>query len=230
MSRAVPGPRRSGGLELSSGRAGIAARWSPVVRCVLLSAAVFTIARWRSQCFRASAVKALQALPLVESGAAEAWGFGDRNSPWPRLPMAASPAHVELAAAMLLRTGPREADLDAVRICPAIPGSAAQLIGKVGGPASCTTMFWQAREFPRRGAPLGVDHRGYVKAGHPVQQAVRERWNPLPRGAWVGCLRDRWLFHSDLCRGAACPGPRLCPLRTGTGLQPSPRRRGPADL
>ncbi|TJW23968.1 MAG: asparaginase, partial [Mesorhizobium sp.] len=55
--------------------------------------------------FPRSAVKAIQALPLVESGAAEAFGFGDRELALACASHSGELPHVELAQAMLAKAG-----------------------------------------------------------------------------------------------------------------------------
>src|SRR5256886_15771580 len=52
-----------------------------------------------------SAVKPLQALPLVESGAAERYGFGDTEIALACASHGGEPAHVEVANRMLTRVG-----------------------------------------------------------------------------------------------------------------------------
>src|SRR4051794_11274656 len=52
-----------------------------------------------------SAVKALQALPLVESGAAEKFGFGDEELALACASHGGEPAHVAVASRMLARAG-----------------------------------------------------------------------------------------------------------------------------
>ena len=52
-----------------------------------------------------SAVKPLQALPLVESGAADKYGFGDQELALACASHGGEPAHVEVASRMLARAG-----------------------------------------------------------------------------------------------------------------------------
>ncbi|PZP44326.1 MAG: asparaginase, partial [Agrobacterium fabrum] len=59
--------------------------------------------------FPRSACKAMQALPLVESGAADAYGFGNRELALACSSHSGEDAHVELAASMLAKAG-RDAD------------------------------------------------------------------------------------------------------------------------
>src|SRR5690606_42125368 len=62
--------------------------------------------------FPRSAVKAIQALPLVETGAADAYGFGDRELALACASHSGESEHVELARAMLAKAGLDEAALD----------------------------------------------------------------------------------------------------------------------
>ncbi|WP_040592532.1 asparaginase, partial [Mesorhizobium metallidurans] len=55
--------------------------------------------------FPRSAVKAIQALPLVESGAADTYGFGNRELALACASHSGEPAHVELARSMLASAG-----------------------------------------------------------------------------------------------------------------------------
>ncbi len=55
--------------------------------------------------FPRSAVKAIQALPLVESGTADNYGFGDRELALACSSHSGEPEHVGLARSMLTRAG-----------------------------------------------------------------------------------------------------------------------------
>lgn len=58
-----------------------------------------------------SALKLMQALPLVESGAADAFGFGDRELALACASHSSEPAHVDMARAMLSKAGLTQDDL-----------------------------------------------------------------------------------------------------------------------
>jgi L-asparaginase II len=64
---------------------------------------VVTIGDVRRPIFPRSAIKAFQALPLLESGAAEAYGFGNREIALACASHSGAPEHAELAASMLSR-------------------------------------------------------------------------------------------------------------------------------
>ena len=73
---------------------------------------VFSIGDIDSPVFPRSACKAMQALPLVESGAADAYGFGNRELALSASSHSGEPEHAALAAAMLKVAGRGEADLE----------------------------------------------------------------------------------------------------------------------
>ena len=78
-----------------------------------------TVAAWgdvAAQVFPRSAVKALQALPLVESGAADRFGFGADALALACASHGGEPAHVALAEGMLRRLG-RRAEPRLLRPC-----------------------------------------------------------------------------------------------------------------
>ena len=124
--------------------------------------------------FPRSAVKAIQALPLLESGAADAYGFGDREIALACASHSGEPEHAKLAAGMLDRAG---LDRDALECGTHWPlGEAAtidlarsgaeplQLHNNCSGKHSgflCTCRH------------AGIDHRGYVDYGHRMQAMLR---------------------------------------------------------
>ncbi|TIP34152.1 MAG: asparaginase, partial [Mesorhizobium sp.] len=125
--------------------------------------------------FPRSAVKAIQALPLLESGAADAYGFGDRELALACASHSGEPAHVELAQAMLAKAGLDKTALECgahwpsshvATIALARAGSAPNPLhnncsGKHAG-FLCTCVH------------SGIAHGGYVKAGHALQEMVRD--------------------------------------------------------
>lgn len=66
---------------------------------------VFAAGEVETPIFPRSACKAMQALPLLESGAADAYGFGDRELALSAASHSGEDAHAELAASMLARAG-----------------------------------------------------------------------------------------------------------------------------
>lgn len=126
-----------------------------------------------------SAIKALQAIPLIETGAADAFGFGPTEIALACASHSGSERHAEVAASMLARAGLGGDDLECG---PQVP---------IGEPAAVD--FHRARRAP---TPLhnncsgkhsgmlatcrhcGDQTRGYTRLEHPHQQRI------------LGVLRD----------------------------------------
>src|ERR1044072_254492 len=68
-------------------------------------ATVFSLRDVAQPVYPRSAVKAIQALPLIESGAADKSGFGDQELALACASHGGEPAHIEVASRMLARAG-----------------------------------------------------------------------------------------------------------------------------
>ncbi|MGE0501502.1 MAG: asparaginase [Rhizobiaceae bacterium] len=125
--------------------------------------------------FPRSAVKAIQALPFVESGAADRYEFGERELALACASHSGEPAHVELAASMLARAGLGEPDLECgthwssnqtVTVALARSGKEPdQLHNNCSGKHAgflCACVH------------NGIATRGYVDFGHRYQAILRE--------------------------------------------------------
>lgn len=121
-----------------------------------------------------SAVKAMQTMVLVESGAAGSLDFGNRELALVSSSHSGEPAHVELVTDMLARVGKDETTLECgcqwpsrlkVSIALARTGeSATQLHNNCSGKHTgfiCTACH------------LGIDPAGYIRYGHEIQDMVR---------------------------------------------------------
>ena len=138
-------------------------------------ATVFALGDVSAPVFPRSAVKALQALPLVESGAADAFSFGNRELALAQASHRGEPAHVEGVSAMLTAIGCREADLECGVHPPGHFPSSAELIRRGRSPTQLhNNCSGKHANFLAVARHLGIDHRGYVAAGHAVQELVRE--------------------------------------------------------
>ncbi|TIQ34231.1 MAG: asparaginase [Mesorhizobium sp.] len=125
--------------------------------------------------FPRSAVKAIQALPLVESGAADAYGFGDRELALACASHSGEPAHVELAQAMLAKAGLDRAALECGAHWPSSHDAAIALARAGGVPnALHNNCSGKHSGFLCTCVHSGIAHRGYVKAGHALQAMVRD--------------------------------------------------------
>jgi L-asparaginase II len=123
--------------------------------------------------FPRSAVKAIQALPLIESGAADAYSFRAAELALACASHGGEQRHVNTAAAMLARAGRSEADLECGVHTP-LSGAAADALvraGKLPGPLH-NNCSGKHSGFICFGCHAGFDPHGYVDAKHPVQREV----------------------------------------------------------
>lgn len=137
-------------------------------------AIVFSAGDIEGGVFPRSACKAMQALPLMESGAADAFGFGDKELALACSSHSGEDAHAELAASMLARAGRDDSALE----CGAHWSSDQK------------TILHQAKTLEKPSAlhnncsgkhsgficaccHTGTDVEGYVGYDHPLQQEIR---------------------------------------------------------
>ncbi|RWF33112.1 MAG: asparaginase [Mesorhizobium sp.] len=125
--------------------------------------------------FPRSAVKAIQALPLVESGTADAYGFGDRELALACASHTGEAAHVELAQAMLAKAGLDKTALECGAHWPSNHDATIALARAGGVPnALHNNCSGKHAGFLCTCVHAGIAHRGYVKAGHAQQEMVRD--------------------------------------------------------
>jgi L-asparaginase II len=125
--------------------------------------------------FPRSAIKAIQALPLVESGAVDAYGFGDRELALACASHGGEVAHAELARSMLARAGLDEIALECGSHWPSNHEATLALARAGKSPNSLhNNCSGKHSGFICTCAHSGIDHRGYVGAGHKLQEMVRE--------------------------------------------------------
>ena len=124
--------------------------------------------------FPRSAVKPLQALALVESGAAEQFGFGEEEPAIASASHGAEPAHVAVVERMLARAG-----LDAGALaCGAhwpLHAPSAQALARAGLQPSALHNNCSGKHagFLCAACAMRVDPADYVKPAHPVQREVK---------------------------------------------------------
>ena len=176
--------------------------------------------------FPRSAVKAIQALPLVESGAADAYGFGDRELALACASHSGEPAHVELARAMLAKAGLDEAALECGAHWPSSHDATVALASTGKSPnALHNNCSGKHAGFLCTCVHAGIAHRGYVKSGHASQEMVRDAMQAV-----TGAAHD-----ADHCGTDGCSIPTYAvPLRsfalgfarmaTGIGFEPDSRQ------
>ncbi|MEM7223510.1 MAG: asparaginase [Pseudomonadota bacterium] len=120
-----------------------------------------------------SAIKPLQALALVETGAAEAFGLGDAEIALACASHIGEACHTETVAAWLARIGCTPADLECG---PHLPYDEAAMVAllRAGGDAGAIHNNCSGKHsgFLTVARHLGVPTKGYINYNHPVQQRV----------------------------------------------------------
>lgn len=172
--------------------------------------------------FPRSACKAMQALPLVESGAADAHGFGNRELALACSSHSGEPAHARLAGAMLAAAGVDESVLE----CGAhwsfeqpVLVSQARLLDRPT--ALHNNCSGKHAGFVCAACHTGKDLEGYVRYEHPVQAEIRGVMANLTGAPLAvdncgvdGCSIPTYAVPlKDLAHGFA-------KMATGTGLAP----------
>jgi L-asparaginase II len=124
--------------------------------------------------FPRSAVKALQALPLFESGAADRYGLSEPEIALAVASHSGEPAHAEASLSMLTKAGRDAGCLECGAHWP-MNEAAARAMAKEGREPSALNNNCSGKHagFVCLACGLDEDPSGYVKAGHAVQQAVR---------------------------------------------------------
>jgi L-asparaginase II len=172
--------------------------------------------------FPRSAIKAMQALVLLESGAADRYGFGDEELALACASHSGEPAHVAGVERML-----RAAGLDASALACGthwpLDQAAAQALARSGGTASPLHNNCSGKHagFLCAACAMQAGPAGYVEAGHPVQREVKAVLESLggaaipdERRGIDGCSVPTWAMPlADLARG-------LARFATGRGLAP----------
>lgn len=121
-----------------------------------------------------SAVKALQALVLVESGAAERFEFGDEELALACASHGGEFGHVATAGRMLAAAGLDAAALQCGAHWPSHAASARELVRAGCEPNPLhNNCSGKHAGFVCAACAMGVDHRHYISAAHPVQREVR---------------------------------------------------------
>jgi len=123
--------------------------------------------------FPRSAVKALQALPLIEQGAAERFGLGDEELALACASHSGEAAHVAGVERMLAKAGLQPCDLRCGAHWP-IAQAAAAAVARSGGPTALhNNCSGKHAGFLCVARAIGVDPADYWRPEHPVQRAVR---------------------------------------------------------
>lgn len=173
--------------------------------------------------FPRSAVKAVQALPLIETGAADHYRLSAAELALAAASHSAQPRHVDLVTAWLHRIGLDATDLECGAHPPTDLAAARSLIAQGRAPSALhnncsgkhTGMLTTARH-------LGEPTRGYIAADHPVQRRVAEAL-----GEMTGCPPQATPFGTDGC-GIPTFALPLAGIATAMARLGDPSRLGPA--
>ena len=134
---------------------------------------VFAIGDVASAIFPRSAVKALQALPLIMEGAAERFGLSDEELALACASHSGEAAHVAGVARMLVKAGLDPSVLRCGAHWP-VAQAAAAAVARSGAPSPLhNNCSGKHAGFLCVARALGVDHADYWRPAHPVQQRVR---------------------------------------------------------
>jgi L-asparaginase II len=120
-----------------------------------------------------SAVKALQALPLIESGAADRVGLSDQEIALACASHSGSEDHVATARAMLAKAGRDASALECGAHWPLGEGAARALARSGGTPTALhNTCSGKHAGFICVASAMGIDPKNYVAPDHAVQREV----------------------------------------------------------
>lgn len=187
---------------------------------------VFSLGETDSAVFPRSACKAMQALPLMESGAADAYGFGNKELALACSSHSGEPEHVELAAKMLAAAG---RDVSALECGAHWSSDQKTLIAQARSLDAPTALHnncsGKHAGFICACCHSGTEVKGYVGYDHPLQREIRGAMESLT-GA---------ILAKDNCGVDGCSIPTYAvPLKglahgfarmaTGAGLEPERAR------
>ena len=145
--------------------------------------------------FPRSAVKALQALPLVASGAAERFGFTGAELALACASHSGMPIHTDTAAGMLARAGQDVACLECGTQWPGSHSAARALAASGSVPSALhNNCSGKHAGFVCTAAAAGRATRGYVSPDHPIMRDVT-----ASVAAVTGAALDRQVPAIDGC-------------------------------
>ena len=120
-----------------------------------------------------SAIKPLLALPLIETGAADAFGLGDVEIALACASHSGEPRHVEIVRAWLERIGLSVADLECGAHLPYDEQSMRALVRAGREPdAAYNNCSGKHAGFLTTAVHVGEPTKGYIRYEHPVQQRL----------------------------------------------------------
>jgi L-asparaginase II len=138
-------------------------------------ATVLSIGDVDRRVFPRSAVKALQAMPLVESGIADKYGLTDEEIALACASHSGEPEHAATAKAMLVKAGQDVGCLECGVHWPMGEAANRALAASGGSPSALhNNCSGKHAGFVCLACGHGQSPKGYVLADHPVQRSVRE--------------------------------------------------------
>ncbi|MGE3305304.1 MAG: asparaginase [Rhizobiaceae bacterium] len=158
-------------------------------------AVVWSVGDIEQPVFPRSAVKAIQALPLVESGAAASYGFGDRELALACSSHSGEPEHVGLARSMLTRAGIGDEALECGSHWPLNQDATVALARSGGVPGQLhNNCSGKHAGFLCTCVGSGIPTSGYVGLHHPLQALIRDTMQEV-----TGAVHDPATAGIDGC-------------------------------
>lgn len=184
---------------------------------------ILTLGDVTSPVYPRSAIKVLQALPLVESGAADAFGMNDRELALTCASHNGEVLHAETASAMLAKLGLSKSDLVCGNQWPMYEAAARELAAKGESPTALhNNCSGKHAGMLTLAAHLKASVQGYEHVDHPVQQQVRQAIEDMTGEAASpelcgidGCSLPTWAMPLQGLAGA------FARLATLSGLAPA---------
>lgn len=169
-----------------------------------------------------SAIKAIQALPFVESGAADAYGFGNEELAMSCASHSGEPEHVARAASMLSAAGLSGDDLECGAHWPSDQKVLIDLARSGKEPTALNNnCSGKHSGFLCTCAHMGLKTKGYVQATSQLQTIVRETMQEV-----TGAVHSLDDYGTDGCSiptyaiGIDAMARGFARMATGTGLAP----------
>ena len=148
--------------------------WGAVAVCDADGHAAFTLGDIETPVFPRSAVKAFQALPLIESGAADRFSLTPAEVALACASHSGEPVHAETALAMLEKCGRGVEALECGVHWPLSVEAARSLAARGARPSALhNNCSGKHAGFICLSCAAGIEHSSYVKADHFVQREVK---------------------------------------------------------
>lgn len=160
-------------VEVTRGLAVESRHHGSVAVCDGTGGVVFSLGDIDRAVFPRSGVKALQALPLIESGGADRFGLTDSELALACASHSGEPEHVSTAAGILARAGLAPDALECGAHWPLNEAAARALAASGAGPTALhNNCSGKHAGFLCVACAMDVDGEGYIGPDHPVQREV----------------------------------------------------------